>query len=160
MHEAIAPLFAQTIFSVHMPRADLPGPQVADACPGRGPMIGIASALQAVKTTWVFAVGCDMPRASAKLLHFMAGCRPGVQAVVAEVGGKVQPLPGFYADSCLPVMQEAIEKGERGLARLIAHRLDAAVLPESELRQCDPTLQSFVDFDTRQSLERCGSQAV
>ncbi len=153
VRETVAPLFARMLFSVHAPRPDLPGPQVVDDGGGRGPMLGIASALAAIGDDWLFAIGCDMPLVSADLVRFMAGRRGrGDAAVIATVGGRIQPLPGFYARSLLPAMREAIESGERGLARLIARRLDATILSESSLRRIDPELRSFRDFDTPASL--------
>ncbi len=149
VHEAIAPLFSRVYFSVHAPRADLPGPQVVDNGAGRGPMLGIASALAAAGgDEWIFAIACDMPFVTSDLVRYMAGRRETHDAVVAKIGGNIQPLPGFYAQTASPMMREAIENGNRSVTQLLTHKLEATILSEPCVRQLDPDLCCFMDFDS------------
>jgi len=151
--DVLSPLFSELMVSVHAPRSDLGLPQVIDAFDGRGPMVGIASALAAIKTDWLFVAGCDMPYLSSELIRHMAGKRQGHDAVLAEIGGCVQPMPAFYAkDACLPAMQARIEQGRRSLMRLIPS-LHTAILIEDDLRPFDSDLRSFSDFDTPEDLD-------
>ncbi|MDQ6987202.1 MAG: molybdenum cofactor guanylyltransferase, partial [Mariprofundaceae bacterium] len=153
--DALAPLFSEVLVSVHAPRCELKLPQVVDDFAGRGPMVGIASALSVIQTDWLFVVGCDMPYLSAPLLRHMAGMRQGHAAVVAEIGGHLQPMPAFYAkETCLPAMQTALEQSRRSLMRLIPS-LHTAILHEHDLRPFDRDLRSFTDFDTPEDLAAC-----
>jgi len=150
--DVLSPLFAEVLVSVHASRPNLELSQVVDAFDGRGPMIGIASALAAVKTDWLFVAGCDMPYLSPELVRHMAGKRMGHDAVLAEIGGCVQPMPAFYAkQTCLPAMQTRIEQGKRSLMRLIPS-LNTAILTGDDLRPFDSGLRSFSDFDTPEDL--------
>jgi len=151
--DVLSPLFAELMVSVHAPRSDLGLPQVVDAFDGRGPMVGITSALAAIKTDWLFVAGCDMPYLSPELIRHMAGKRQGRDAVLAEIGGCVQPMPAFYAkDACLSAMQARIEQGRRSLTRLIPS-LHTVILTEDDLRPFDSDLRSFTDFDSPKDLD-------
>ncbi len=150
--DVLAPLFAEVLVSVHARRFDSDLPQVVDAFAGRGPMVGIASALAAIKTDWLFVAGCDMPYLSPQLIRHMAGKRRRHDAVLAEIGGRLQPMPAFYAkNACLPAMQTRIEQGRRSLLRLIPS-LHTVILTEDDLRPFDSALRSFSDFDTPEDL--------
>jgi len=155
--DVLSPLFAGLLVSVHAPRSDLGLPQVVDVFDGRGPMIGIASALAVIKTDWLFVAGCDMPYLSPELIRHMAGKRQGRDAVLAEIGGRLQPMPAFYAkEVCLSAMQTRIEQGRRSLMRLIPS-LHTAILTEDDLRPFDSDLRSFSDFDTPEDLSAAES---
>jgi len=150
--DALAPLFSKVLVSVHAPRCELKLPQVVDAFASRGPMVGIASALSVIQTDWLFVAGCDMPYLSPQLVRHMADTRQGQDAVLAEIGGHLQPMPAFYAkQTCLPVMQTRIEQGRRSLLRLIP-LLRTEILSENDLHPFDCELRSFSDFDTPEDL--------
>ncbi len=148
----LSPLFDEIVLSVREPLSlDVSQSnvvQVMDAGEGRGPIMGIAAAMAEVRTDWVFVTGVDMPFVVPAVLQQMADHRPGHDAVLAEVGGSLQPMPAFYAKgTCLPAMQSCIAQGRRSLMRLIPS-LSTAILTEQELRPLDPDLRSFTDFDT------------
>jgi len=145
----LSPLFGELVISVRQP---LPTdvPQVLDA--GGGPMMGLVAALEYAKTDWLFAIAVDMPFVVPAVLQVMAEQRTGHDAVLAEVDGRIQPMPAFYAkETCLPAMQSRIKQGRRSLMRLIPS-LHTAILNEGDLRPLDPELRSFIDFDTPEDL--------
>ncbi|MDQ6950259.1 MAG: molybdenum cofactor guanylyltransferase [Mariprofundales bacterium] len=153
----IAPLFSQIVVSVRAPRAEITLPQLCDqnsdqVGKGRGPMIGIATALEQVETPWVFALACDMPFVSPQPIHCMARKRAGQQVVVPIVDGTVQPLAAFYAKSCLPLMRKQIISGDRSLQRMIA-RMQTTLVDEAELKRYDPELLSFMDLDCEADID-------
>ncbi len=151
--DSLRPLFGRLVVSVRKPRPGLCLPQIRDAWPGRGPMTGIASVMQRVDTDWLFVAGCDMPFIEPGLVRLMADRRDGHDAVLAETGGHMQPLPGFYARRILPAMRARIAEGRRSLTGLIADEPDVALLSEAEARNADPDLRSFTDFDTQSGLD-------
>ncbi len=150
--QRLTPLFKHIMISVREQRHDTDLPQVLDNSESRAPMMGIVAALETVKTDWIFVVGVDMPFVSPDLVRFMAKQRKGYDAVLAGVGGKLQPLLAFYhKDSSLPVMHARIKKNKRSLMHLIPH-IRAHILTGQDLQPFDPELQSFIDFDTKDDL--------
>ena len=70
-------------------------------------------------------VPVDMPLLTAAALQALAaGCR---DAAVPQTG----PLPGAYAKAALPVLEDALARGELRLRDVVA-RLDAAVVELDE----------------------------
>ncbi|RMG16990.1 MAG: molybdenum cofactor guanylyltransferase [Deltaproteobacteria bacterium] len=75
-------------------------PVVPDAVPGLGPLGGLATALSATRTEWIFAVACDMPLLQLGVVRRLWEARgqapEGVRAVVPRARGEVHPLHAFY----------------------------------------------------------------
>ena len=142
------PLFETLVVSVREPREHLLFPQLCDRGSDRGPMAGIATALERVDSQWVFALACDMPFISTEMVVAMAGQRANQEVVVPCVDQVIQPLAAFYSKSCLPVMQAQMHEGRRSLQALIA-KVNASIVSEQALRAFDPELLSFMDLDTQ-----------
>ncbi len=105
---------------------------VPDRDPGLGPLMGIASALEAARFDLVFVVACDMPELDAglvELLHHAAAERgpngEPADCVVPRTGkGRLEPLFAFYRKSALPEIEAALAGGERSV-RAVFPRLRA-----------------------------------
>ncbi|MDQ6974698.1 MAG: molybdenum cofactor guanylyltransferase [Mariprofundaceae bacterium] len=150
----LQPLFEHVVVSVRQHRSDTHLPQILDQHESRAPILGIHAALKHVKTDWICVVAVDMPFVSPDLLCFMADNRNHHDAVLAEVGGTLQPLLAFYHQhACLPIMQTRIAHHQRSLIRLIPH-IHAKILHENALKPWDTALQSFIDFDTATDMQR------
>lgn len=141
------PHFETLLVSVREPREHLSFPQLCDKGKDRGPMIGIATALERVDAPWVFAIACDMPFMSVRLINAMAEKRGKFDAVVPFVDHTLQPLAAFYSKSCLPRMQSQIKTGNRSLKALL-EQSDITILTEKDCKRHDPGLRSFLDLDT------------
>ena len=146
--DSVAQVFPQVIVSVREPRAGLDLPQVCDALPDGGPLAGLAAALERIETPWLFAVGCDMPFVSPKVIEVLALSRAGHQAVVPVVQGHPQPLASFYARDCLDAIRDIQAGGGKRSLRALLERLDVCYVDEAQLREFDPQLRSFFDLDT------------
>ena len=147
------PLFDTVVISVREPREHLSVPQLCDGGGDRGPMAGVATALEHVDSQWVFALACDMPFVSPEMVVAMADKRANQDVVVPCVDQVIQPLAAFYSKSCLSVMQAQMDEGRRSLRALIA-KVNASIVSEQELRSFDPELLSFMDLDTRADVIR------
>lgn len=147
----VQPLFSQTLVSVRQPRADVSLPQICDLQTGGGPLVGLISVLQEVKTPWAFVVACDMPFVSQKVIELMSTLRGNHQAVIPNAGGHVQPLAAFYACSILSLLQQSLDDGNKSLIGAVK-TLDVRYVTADELLQCDPQQRSFFDLDTLQDL--------
>jgi len=152
----VQPLFGSLLVSVRPPGSGLPHPQVCDRSEARGPMAGIAAALEQATSDWVFALACDMPFVAPELIRAMAERRDGHAVVVAKVHGGLQPLAAFYARSCLPQMQRQLADGRRSLKTLIGE-VATCTMQQEECARHDQKLLSFFDLDTPAAVARAES---
>ena len=77
----------------------------------------------------------------------------GYDAVVPEIGGKLQPLCAVYRRSAASLIEEQWNTGERRLTR-IAATLNAYSPHDAELEQFDPDLRSFLNVNTPEDYAR------
>ena len=114
---------------------------VADDVPGRGPLGGLAAALEKSDSRYNFVVACDMPFISADLAAYMAGgIKRGFQAVVPFHGKEYQPLCAVYSRDCLGEIREALAGNRLKLVRLFS-RLKVRKVPLRELKRFgDPAI--------------------
>lgn len=145
-------VFPRVVVSVRQLRAGVDLPQVCDEYEASGPLAGLIAGLAQADTPWVFAVACDMPFVSAKVVGYLAGERGRFQAVVPVVGGYEQPLAAFYAKSALETMRASLAGGDRSL-RGALEKMEVKYVSEAELRAADPQLRSFFDLDTPQDFQ-------
>ena len=115
----------------------------------QGPLVGLARGLSASDGQWCFAVGCDMPFLSPRVISRMADAIEDCDALVAVVAGHIQPLHAFYSTACLPTALRLLDEGNTSLKAL----LDACRVRSVEARgflDLDPELASFKDLDTEE----------
>ncbi|MBL1352196.1 MAG: molybdenum cofactor guanylyltransferase [Zetaproteobacteria bacterium] len=148
----LRPCFENVSVSVRKQRSDTDLRQILDNSENRAPMLGIAAALQAVHTDWIFVVGVDMPFVAHKLLKNMASKRENHDAVAVYSGGFMQPLCCFYRQTCWSKMQQSIQAERRSLKHLLK-ALNTHIISEHEARLYDPKLQSFVSLNTPTDLK-------
>jgi len=112
--------------------AELGLPLVLDAQADRGPLSGLCAGLEAARTEWVIAVGCDMPELSAQVLEELARYAQEGAWDVTMLGTHAgsEPLCAVYRRSCLPAVRSALARGE---ARLTAFH-DGALAAPGEAR--------------------------
>jgi molybdopterin-guanine dinucleotide biosynthesis protein A len=101
----------------------------------RHPLCGIVAALRATAGGAAVVVPCDMPFLTPALIEMLAGA--GEPLVALSNRGSLQALPGRYAATLLPELEEALAHGE-ALRHTVA-TLGARVLGEADLTRCgDP----------------------
>jgi molybdenum cofactor guanylyltransferase len=103
-------------------RADgLPFETLPDARADAGPLGGLVAGLRAAAHGVCVVIPVDMPLLDAGALHALgAACR---DAAVAQHG----PLPGAYARSALPALEDALARGELRLRDTLA-RLEVSTV--------------------------------
>ena len=121
-----------------------------------GALGGIYTALQWAQERGdrgIIAVACDMPFPSRSLLRFIQSLSAKHEVVIPESDGRrgVEPLFAFYATSCLPAIEAAIERGDR---RMIAFHDDVDVMriPLEQVRQHGDPEVMFMNVNTREDL--------
>jgi molybdopterin-guanine dinucleotide biosynthesis protein A len=104
---------------------ELPIETLPDAASGSGPLAGIVAGLRAARHDVAVFVPVDAPLLTVAAVHALAAaCR---EAAVPQVG----PLPGAVAKRALPVLEDALARGEVRL-RDVVDRLDTAVVELEE----------------------------
>lgn len=75
-------------------------------------------------------------------------------AVIPEIGGKLQPLHAAYSKGkCSEPLAAMSRQAQKRLTEIVRF-VDARVLPESEVRELDPSLTSFLNVNTPEDLRR------
>lgn len=104
--------------------------RVYDRFPGTGPLGGLITALAAAPTPWVVLAACDMPWLTPAYYEaLVAQLQPGCHALVPRWAQGQEPLAGAYHREALPVLLEALERGERKLVRAVAPLAACSVEP-------------------------------
>jgi molybdopterin-guanine dinucleotide biosynthesis protein A len=156
VHAVLAPLFAEVLIAAGREtpgRGPFPGRVVYDVVPGLGPLGGIAAGLRASTTPWVFAFACDMPNLDARVIERIARERgEGVPVVVPESGGGVESCHALYARAALPLIEAALNEGERAPHRVFK-RIGARVIPKAEIAAVDPEFRSLANLNTPDDLK-------
>ena len=118
------------------------------------PISGIIS-IKPYVTDWLLLLACDIPFFEKKVLEFLWKRRDREKATVIHVNGKYQPFLGLYPLSVLPYWEEAFERGDYHLQRVI-EGMPRTVIQQSDLMFAGISLQSFLNINTRADLERIG----
>ena len=126
---------------------------VADIQPGRGPLGGLHTGLEASFTRYSLLVGCDMPFLNTEVLRFLADTASGWQAVVPRIGQIPQTLHAVYSRECLPAVKELLGEASPGLVDLLP-LVRVRYVEEEELLALDPELLSFFNVNTQDDLRR------
>ena len=117
---------------------ELPFEVIDDASEVRAPIAGVVAGLRAAANDVVVFLPVDCPRVTADVVRALgAACR---DAAVPQTG----PLPGAWAKSALPVLEQRLAQGPLALYRAYED-LDVAAV------EIDP--QFLADVDTPGELE-------
>ena len=104
--------------SQHIAFKGVNAPIVKDFVPIKGSMVGIASALLAATTDYVFVVGCDMPFIRKDTIRYMVEQAHGEDIIVPWTKAGFEPLHALYNRSCLPHMLRAIDRDQLKISAL------------------------------------------
>lgn len=117
-----------------------------------GPVHGLLAGLSASGAPWVFAVGCDTPLVRPALVRELWRLARGYDGALPIIGRKEQPLVAVYRrEPLLEAVQSAASSGEGRLLAAIAG-LALRRVPETELVDVDPELDSFKGANTAAEL--------
>ncbi|HPF89174.1 MAG: molybdenum cofactor guanylyltransferase [Flavobacteriales bacterium] len=90
---------------------------LADDTPGSGPLGGILTALRYAWHDRLLILACDMPKITASFIELlMARYEEGVNAVVAQCDGRLEPLAAVYHRSCRTVFAAQLAAGSLKLS--------------------------------------------
>ena len=96
---------------------------IPDRTPGQGPLMGIASALEASANELNFVVACDIPHIDIACVRRMLAeaARSGADIVIPSAGdGFYEPLFAIYRKSALKTINEVLCTGARKISDVFA----------------------------------------
>ncbi|MDD2582462.1 MAG: molybdenum cofactor guanylyltransferase [Desulfuromonadaceae bacterium] len=127
--------------------------KVPDIYPGAGSIAGLHAGLSASSTDRIFVAACDMPFLNADFIRFLCQGAEECDAVVPlDRSGRLEPLHALYAKSALNAMQQAIERGDKSIIKLLGRLRTIMVL--NELFQFIPGAEeSFRNLNTPEEYE-------
>jgi molybdenum cofactor guanylyltransferase len=96
---------------------------VPDKIPDHGPLMGIASALEASRHDVNFVIACDMPGFDMTLVRRMLRESGGYEGVVPVTeGSRLEPMCAVYTKNLLPAVHEALGSGENKIKEVLKRR--------------------------------------
>jgi molybdopterin-guanine dinucleotide biosynthesis protein A len=95
-------------------------PIVQDEEPGRGPLGGLVTALEAARNDLVLMLAIDMPRMSSAFLGELLSLADAANAGVVPFDSQgAEPLAAVYTRACLPLARKCMEEGKPSMKRFI-----------------------------------------
>ena len=142
------------------PHIEIPGLKIVhDETAFAGPLDALRRGLDAIDHEVAFACSCDLPLLSSYVAAQLVAMLDEYDAVIPEVGGKLQPLHTVYRKRCARAIV-ALEAGGEKRLTASADAIDARRVDEAELRGIDPELRSFFNVNTpedyREALKMAG----
>lgn len=127
---------------------------VTDRLEGVGPLEGISVGLHASRYPWVFVFGCDMPMIQDAVVRFMWSRRnPGSDAVIARLGGFIEPLHAFYHKRCVTAVDEAISRSEHKISSFLS-AISPQIVEEEDMEHIPGFRRSFLNVNTAADMKR------
>lgn len=127
---------------------------VTDRVEGVGPLEGISVGLHASRYPWVFVFGCDMPMIQEAVVRFMWSRRSReVDAVIARLGGFIEPLHAFYNKRCVTAVDEAISRSEHKISSFLP-AISPQIVKEEDMEHIPGFRRSFLNINTTVDIKR------
>jgi molybdopterin-guanine dinucleotide biosynthesis protein A len=129
-------------------------PCIPDLLPGRGALGGLFTALSAAQNPLVAVIACDMPFVSSELLAFQRDVllATSADAAIPRMTEGLEPFHAIYRKAtCLPLVQAALEKGQRRVDSWLA-QADIRYLTPEEIAHYDPGGLAFLNINTPEDL--------
>jgi molybdenum cofactor guanylyltransferase len=124
-----------------------------DISPDQGVLGGLYTGLFRSNFFNSFAVACDMPSLNAGVINYLCQEAEGYDVVVPRTEDGFQPLHALYSKRCLePIRRVLMDKKTRifDFYPLVRVR----VVEAREFLSIDPEMQSFVNINTPEELNR------
>lgn len=96
-------------------------PVIMDAHEGFGPLMGIASCLEAAGRDRLFVLACDIPEIPSSFLHALTAQSLEADIVMPiDLEGRSEPLMAIYSKKSLPAMKAMLERGARRIVSILS----------------------------------------
>jgi FdhD protein len=154
-YRRMADLFDEVLLVTNTPGIYdfIPCRKIADIYPGMGPLGGIHAALSNCAAGRAFVTACDMPGLNPRLIRELSSMPGGVDVVIPETPGGLEPLHAVYAKSCLPKMEAMLRAGERRILSFF-DLAQVRLVPRGKIATIDPDFTSFRNVNTPEDYQR------
>ncbi len=132
---------------------------VEDIYPGKGPLVGIYSGLQACTGEGGFVTACDMPFVNPELARHIINLSPGYDVVIPAYGELLEPLHAYYSVSCLKTIAELVEN-ENYKIRNLLKSVRVKYVEKDEICRFDPERVGFFNINTVEDFEKAIKMAA
>jgi len=137
------------VSSDNMAKHSFPGVKVVpDEVTGKGPLVGIASALRVSRNDTNFVIACDIPEVDIGLVRRLINKSRNFDAVIPKTGpSKYEPLFAVYKKSTLAAIDESITAGNyKILHPLKKCKVGYVELPQGEQVKNLNTMNDYLEF--------------
>jgi molybdenum cofactor guanylyltransferase len=87
-------------------------PVIPDYFAGCGPLAGLHAAMRSNDCSLYIVLACDLPNLQVRLLRSLVSLSEGFDAAIPRTNdGVAHPLCAVYRRTCLPVIEQALERG-------------------------------------------------
>lgn len=98
-------------------------PVIKDRTPGCGPLMGIASCLEAARHERMLVVACDIPEIPPSFIQRLVRESTEVDVVMPlDAEGRAEPLLAVYSKKALPAMHAMLERGARRVVSIVSRQ--------------------------------------
>jgi molybdopterin-guanine dinucleotide biosynthesis protein A len=140
--------------SAGQPRIEISGLKIVhDETAFAGPLDALRRGLDALDHGVAFVCSCDLPLLNSDVAVKLVTMLDAFDAVIPEVGGKLQPLHAIYRKHCARAIETLAPSGEKRLTAA-ARSINARKVDEGELRKIDPDLRSFFNVNTPEDYQQ------
>jgi molybdopterin-guanine dinucleotide biosynthesis protein A len=126
---------------------------VEDVFRGVGPLAGIHAGLRRISHPYAFVVACDMPYLRADAIEFLVRRLRQQEAIIPTWDDDIEPLHALYAKVLHPRIENAVQRGLRGIREFLPE-VDVDYVPEAEMRRVRGAEQSFCNVNTPEDAAR------
>lgn len=128
---------------------------VADEAAGKGPLMGIASALRVSRNEINFVIACDIPEVDISLVRRIINQSKGFDAVLPKTSSsKLEPLFAVYKKSMLAAIDESIIAGDyKILIPLEKCKVNYVQLHQDEQMKNLNTMNDYLQFVKEKSAD-------
>lgn len=85
---------------------------VEDHYPEKGPLGGLVTALESIKTERLFLLACDIPNCKLDIICEMSKLIEANNVVVCKLEDRLETLFAFYHISCLGIMRQQLQTND------------------------------------------------
>jgi len=129
--------------------------------PGQGSLAGLCNSLLTAREPFVAIVGCDMPFANPALFAYEQEVMntSGADVVIPSTSLGLEPLHAVYRRAaCLPVLQAALEAGERKIIAWFPE-VKVHILTDEVTAQYDQHQLTFWNLNTPEEYRQAEARA-
>ena len=124
---------------------------VTDVYPGKGPLGGIYTGLQASATHLNLVVAGDMPFLNRELLRHMLDLADTFDVVIPRLDELIEPLHAVYTKSCLSPIEGMLQQNNLRIRQLFP-LVSVKYVEDEEIKRFDPHHLSFFNVNTKADL--------